>query len=369
MRRSLCLLILVLSAATLSAQTATRSLDIYLIDVEGGNATLFVSPAGEALLIDTGNGGANAGRDVGRIMDAVRAAGVTQIDHLITTHYHGDHFGGMTELAARIPIRHFVDHGANVQPNPNTDGFLENEYAALYGAMRHTVVEPGDRITMAGLDVRVVTSAGEVLQAPLAGGGSVNPYCGDYEPQAPDLGENGQSVGTHFSFGRFRVLHLGDLTWNKEFDLMCPANRLGAVDLFVVSHHGQPSSNGPVLVHAITPRVAILNNGTRQGGQPEAMRVLHSTPGLQDLWQLHFSLLSGQEHTVPGLFIANMVDEQPTGMPLSGIPAPARGAGAAPPPAHDGPAYWIKVSAQLDGSFTVTNGRNGFSKAYPVPPR
>jgi hypothetical protein len=166
------------------------------------------------------------------------------------------------------------------------------------------------------------------------------------------------------TFGRFRTVHMGDLTWNKEFDLMCPANRLGTVDLLVVSHHGQAVSNSEVLVHALAPRVAIMNNGTRKGGQPDAMKVLFSSPGLEDLWQLHFSQLSGQEYTVPGLFIANGTDEQLSAMPIAAIAAPAPGPNAAPPPAHNGPAYWIKVSAREDGSFTVANARNGFTKTY-----
>jgi len=159
-------------------------------------------------------------------------------------------------------------------------------------------------------------------------------------------------------------VHLGDLTWNKESDLMCPTNRLGTVDLFIVSHHGQAISNSEVLMHALSPRVAIMNNGTRKGGQPDAMKVMFSSPGLEDLWQIHFSLLSGQEYTVPGMFIANGVDEQPAAMPIAATTAPAPGPGAAPPPAHNGAAYWIKVSAREDGSFTVTNARNGFSKTY-----
>jgi hypothetical protein len=166
------------------------------------------------------------------------------------------------------------------------------------------------------------------------------------------------------TFGRFRLAHLGDLTWNKEFDLMCPSNRLGTVDVFVVSHHGQPISNSQVLVHALRPRVALLNNGTRKGGQPAAMQVLHASPGLEDLWQLHFSQLSGQEYTVPGAFIANTIDEALTAMPVAPIAAPAPGPGAPPAPVHNGTAYWLKLSAREDGSFTVTNARNGFTKSY-----
>jgi competence protein ComEC len=182
------------------------------------------------------------------------------------------------------------------------------------------------------------------------------------------MGENAQSVGSIVTFGKFRTAHLGDLTWNKEFDLMCPTNRIGTVDLFVVSHHGQPVSNSNVLVHAIESRVAIMNNGTRKGGQPDAMRIIHSAPRLEDLWQLHFSLLSGQEYTVPGLFIANAVDEPPPAMPVAAMAPPPPGPAAPPPPVHNGTAYWIKVSAQTDGSFSVTNGRNGFTKTYKARP-
>jgi competence protein ComEC len=365
MRRTICFLVVVLTAAVALAQNRGKALDIYLIDVEGGNATLFVTPGGENMLIDTGNGGAGAVRDAERIAAAVKDAGLKQIDHLVTTHYHGDHFGGMTEFAARVPVRHYIDHGPNVQPNPNVDAFLQKDYPALYSKAKHTVVKPGDRIAVGGgLDVRVVASAGQTIQSPVPGAGGQNPYCAEYKPQDPDPTENAQSVGSVITYGRFRTVHLGDLTWNKEGDLMCPVNRVGPVDLFIVSHHGQPVSNAPVLVHAIRPRVMIMNNGTRKGGQPPAMRVLHSSPGLEDLWQIHFSLLSGQEYTVPGMFIANGVDEAQAAMPIEAMTPPPGGPGAPPPPAHNGQAYWIKVSAMEDGSFTVTNARNGFTKRY-----
>jgi competence protein ComEC len=354
-----------LAVAFPAAQVRTsKTLDIYVVDVEGGNATLFVSPSGESVLIDSGNGGAAASRDADRIMAAVKDAGLTQINHLITTHWHGDHFGGMAELASRIQIRDFIDHGGNVQPAPPVDEFLQKVYPPLYAKSTHTVAKPGDKVAVAGLDWRIVTSAGATLKAPLPGGGKANPYCGGYKPQEVDKSENAQSVGSIITFGKFRVAHLGDGTWNKEFDLMCPTNFIGTVDLFVVSHHGQAISNSEVLVHALAPRVGIINNGTRKGGQPEAMRILHSSPGLEDLWQLHFSQLSGQEYTVPGMFIANGTDEPLAAMPVAALQAPPPGPGAPPPPAHNGAAYWIKVSAQTDGSFTVTNGRNGFSKTY-----
>jgi beta-lactamase superfamily II metal-dependent hydrolase len=341
-----------------------KTLDIYVVDVEGGNATLFVSPSGGSVLIDTGNGGAAAVRDAERIMAAVKAAGLTQIDNLITTHWHGDHFGAMAELTARIPIQRFIDHGGNVQPAPPADDFLQKVYPTLYAKGTHVVAKPGDKIAVAGLDWRIVTSAGATVKTPLPGGGKPNPYCAGFKPQEADKGENAQSVGSVVTYGKFRVAHLGDVTWNKEFDLMCPNNPIGTVDLFVVSHHGQAISNSEALVHALAPRVGIINNGTRKGGQPDAMRILHSSPGIEDLWQLHFSQLSGQEYTVPGMFIANSTDEPLTAMPVAGITAPPPGPGAPPPPAHNGAAYWVKVSAQTDGSFTVTNARNGFSKTY-----
>ena len=366
MRLSVAVLsVLTLVVAFPAAQARTsKTLDIYVVDVEGGNATLFVSPSGESVLIDSGNGGAAASRDADRIMAAVKDAGLTQVDHLITTHWHGDHFGGMAELASRIPIRDFIDHGGNVQPAAAADDFLQKVYPSLYGKSNHTVAKPGDKVDVAGLDWRIVTAAGATVKAPLSGGGKPNPHCASYKPKDADPSENAQSVGSVVAFGKFRVAHLGDVTWNKEFDLMCPNNPIGTVDLLVVSHHGQAISNSEVLVHALAPRVGIVNNGTRKGGQPEAMKILHSSPGLEDLWQLHFSQLSGQEYTVPGMFIANSTDEPLVAMPVAAIQAPPPGPGAPPPPAHNGAAYWVKVSAQTDGSFTVTNGRNNFSKTY-----
>ncbi len=351
-----------LSPAT--AQTRT-TLDIYVVDVEGGNATLFVAPSGASVLIDTGNVAPEAAiRDAERIMAAARDAHLTQIDHLITTHWHGDHFGGMAEVAKRILIREYIDHGPNIQPVAAFDEFFAKTYPALYGAAKHTVVKPGDTVAVAGLDWRIVTAAGAVQKTSLPGAGAANASCADFKPQPVDTTENAQSVGSIITFGKFRVAHLGDLTWNKEFDLMCPNNPIGTVDLFVVSHHGLGVSNSPALVHGLRPRVAIVNNGTRKGAVTETMKTLFSSPGLEDVWQIHFSQLSGQEYTVPGMFIANGIDEPLTAMPIQPIAAPPPGPGTPPPPAHNGPAYWIKVQAQQDGAFTVTNARNGFAKTY-----
>ena len=263
----------------------------------------------------------------------------------------------------RFPIKEFVDHGPNVQPGEAADTFLQKTYAPLIAKAKHTVAKPGDKIAMAGMDVRVVTSAGQTIKTALPGAGQPNPYCAGFKA-GENNAEDPQSVGVHVTFGRFRTVHLGDLTKNKEFELMCPNNRLGTVDVLLGLHHGQASSNSEVLMYALHPRVAIMNNGTRKGGEPDVMKTIHSSPGLEDLWQLHFSTLSGQEYTVPGMFIANTIDDQQPAMPIAPIPAPQPGPGATPAPVHNGTAYWIKVSAQRDGSFTVTNARNGFTKTY-----
>ncbi len=342
------------------SQTRT-TLDIYVVDVEGGNAVLFVTPAGESVLIDTGNLD-GATRDAARILDAARDAGVSRIDHLIITHWHADHFGGLAELAKQIPIREFLDHGPNAQPGAVADKFLADVYPALTKGAMHRVAKAGDRIALTGVDWRIVASAGAVLASPLPGAGARNSECARFEP-ADNNAEDPMSVASYITFGKFRTAHLGDLTRNVEFKLMCPMTLLPPVQLFLGMHHGQDSSNSPVMTHGLHPIAAIMNDGTRKGGQPYTMKSIYTSPGFRDLWQLHFSLLSGQEYTTPGLFIANEVDNQPDAMPIQPMPLPQPGVGA-PAPAHNGKAYWIKVAARSDGTFTVTNARNGFSKTY-----
>ena len=361
MRRLCCVVAMVMSAALVSAQRQAKTLDIYVVDVEGGNASLFVSPSGESLLIDAGNGGTAAARDAGRIVEAAKDAGLNQIDHVIITHWHGDHYGGLAELASQMPIRHFIDHGANIQPAEATDEFLKTTYPALYAKATHTVVKAGDAIPFAGVNTRVIAAAGQVIRTPLAGAGKPNAFCGPMKPLQA-IPEDTQSVTTYFTFGRFRALHPGDLTRDKERDLMCPTNRVGTIDVLVGPHHGQDTSNDEAFVHALQPRVVVMNNGTRKGGWPDVMRSFYTSPRFEDLWQLHFSLLSGQEYAAPGVFTANVIDEQPNALPVAPMPAPA--ANAPPPPVHNGRAYWVKVSAREDGTFTVTNTRNGFSKDY-----
>jgi beta-lactamase superfamily II metal-dependent hydrolase len=357
------LLTLALSVVPALAQSSkAKTFDIYVIDVEGGNATLFVAPSGDSTLIDTGTGGTHF-RDADRIMEAAKDAGLTHLDNLITTHWHHDHFGGMPDVASRIPVRNFIDHGPNTQVrNAIADDFIRKTYPSLYAEAKHTVVKAGDTIPMRGLDWRIVSAAGETIKAPLPGAGSPNPTCATFTPQPiSDDDENPQSVGSVITFGKFRMAHLGDLTWNKEFALMCPINRIGVLDLWIVSHHGLELSSSPQLVDAIRPRVAIMNDGPSKGGPPATMKTLFASPGLENLWEIHFSILSGQEYTVPGLFIANNLDDPITAMPIEPGSEPPRSMGM---PVHDGKAYYIKVSAQADGTFTVTNQRNMFSKTY-----
>src|SRR5262245_26548778 len=230
---ALCLAIVLSGAVVLAQARATKTLDLYVIDVEGGNAQLYVSPSGESVLIDSGNGGAAAVRDAARIMAAVKDRGLTRIDHLITTHFHGDHVGGLPELATHIPIREFIDHGPNVQPGPQIDAVMQ-QYAQLYAKAKHTVVRPGDRIPVADLDWHIVSGGEHILKSPLSGAGASNPYCASFSRHEtnPVSGgpvgntEDEQSVGSHVTFGKFRILYLGDFTWNQEFDLTCPINRI-----------------------------------------------------------------------------------------------------------------------------------------------
>lgn len=367
----------------LAAQVRTGTLTIYYIDTEGGQSTLFVGPAGESLLVDTGNAGE---RDLGRIAETLRSAGVTKIDHLWTTHYHGDHVGALLELAKQFPVAHFYDHGA---PHPN-DRLVSAQFLSAYESLsagKRTVVKPADKVKMTGVDITAVASANKFIRTNLPGGGAQNPSCAGAqqkdESAYPDP-DNGESAGFVLTYGRFRTIDLGDLTWNGELDLMCPTNRIGTVDLYLTSHHGLEKSGSPALVQALRPRVVVMNNGTRKGGTSEAFAGLQETVGIEDLWQLHWSYNVGLENA-PARFIAN-VDEPATilttppptpGAPRGGGPAapgapgapgagPARGRGGpgGPGAAAHTPAYLIKVSAQQDGSFTVTNTRNGFSKTY-----
>jgi competence protein ComEC len=355
-----------------SAQTPAdaKALGIYFIDTEGGQATLYVSPSGQTLLVDAGNAGE---RDLGRILEVLDVAGVRQIDHMFLTHYHGDHYGSLPELSKRIPIKHFYDHGESVEKErPNVAAFLK-AYADIVSRGVRTVVKPGDRIQFAGTDVIVVASDGNVLGVPVGkapGAGRANPACASFKERDetkvdPD---NHQSAGFVITYGRFRTVNMGDLTWSREFKLMCPSNPIGTVDLYLTTHHGLDQSGSAAFVHAVRPRVAIMNNGTRKGGHLQTYQILESSPGLEDLWQLHWSYWGGIEHNAPGVMIANV--DEPAQLAAIVAGSAANGQAAGTPPAGPGgnanhvPAHYLRVTARAEGSFAVMNSRNGYSKTY-----
>jgi beta-lactamase superfamily II metal-dependent hydrolase len=330
------LLLAALFLAAAGLLPAAKNLEIFFIDVEGGQATLFVSPSGESMLVDTGWGGFNR-RDADRIAAAAKSAGVKRIDYLVITHYHADHVGGVMQLAEKLPIRNFVDHGATVETSKNAE-ILYREYEDARKKGTHIQAKPGDKIPVKDLDVTVLSAAGNVLASPLPGAGKPNPECSSLQKKAADASENGQSVGTLVRYGDFKLLDLGDLTWNKEAELVCPVNKIGPVDVYLTSHHGTDASGPPQLIHAIAPRAAIMNNGARKGGSPDIWQTIHDTPSVQDLWQVHFAVPGGKEHNSADNFIAN-VDEACEGK-------------------------WLKLTAQKDGTFTVSNSRNKFEKSY-----
>jgi beta-lactamase superfamily II metal-dependent hydrolase len=318
--------------------SAAKNLEIYSIDVEGGQATLFVSPSGESMLVDTGWGGFNR-RDADRIVAAAKHAGVKKIDYLVITHYHSDHVGGVLQLSERMPIHNFVDHGPSVEDNQQGK-VLFNTYKEYRDKGNHIEVKPGDTVPIKGIDVKVLSAAGKVIDAPLPGAGQPNPECAGFQMKDPDPSENAQSVGLLITYGSFRMIDMGDLTWNKEKDLVCPVNKIGPVDLYLVSHHGMNISGSPQFVHALHPKVALMNNGPRKGGTPEAWQTIHDTPGLQDLWQLHFAVAGGKEHNSADNVIANL-DETTV---CTG--------------------NWVRVEAQKDGSFKLYNSRNKYEQSY-----
>jgi competence protein ComEC len=328
------------SLLAIPAVPAAKALEIYFIDAEGGQSTLIVDPQGESLLIDAGWDDFN-GRDANRIMAAAKDAGIDHIDDLVITHYHPDHVGGVAQLASRIKIGAFFDHG------PNTEADTRRNYA-IYEKIavqaKHTVVKPGDEIPLKGIRVQVLASAGADITTPLAGAGRPNPWCASEPKPLPDSSENAQSAGVLITFGKFRFIDLGDLTNQKELGLVCPSNLIGTVDLYLVTHHGTvhpgtgDSSNARAIVDALHPRVAVMENGALKGGHPVAWQTVHDSPGIEDFWQLHYSMAGAEQHNVPEKFIANV--------------------------GGNDEGYYIKVSAEPNAVFTVTNERNGFSKTY-----
>ena len=329
------------TASHASTAQAGKTLQIYFVDVEGGQATLFVTPAGQSLLIDTG-WPAHDGRDADRIVAAAGKAGISKIDFVLLTHYHQDHAGGITKLASKIPIGTVIDHGENREPTDAATEQVWQDYQRFLakGNFKRIIAKPGDNLRIRGIHAKVVSSDGALIKKPLRGAGGTNAACKSSGPYPADKTENSRSVGTMITFGKLRILDLGDLTWDKEMELMCPVNRLGRVDIYIVSHHGWIQSGSPALVHGIAPRVAIMDNGETKGGSPSSWDIIEISPGLEDLWQLHFSREGGPAHNVADRFIANL--------------------------ARPDVGNYLKVTAWKDGSFEVFNSRTETSKHYPA---
>jgi len=328
------------SGASFSALAAPHDpLQIFFIDVEGGQSTLFVTPSGHSLLIDTGWPG-NENRDADRIAAAAKAAGITRIDYVLLTHYHTDHAGGVPQLVSKIPVGSFIDHGPNREINGASAAQAYEAYQKVLadGHYGHIVAKPGDVLPIPELKVTVVSADGNLLAQPLPGAGAANSFCASSTDLPADQTENARSLGVEILFGRLKILDLGDLTRDKERELMCPVNKLGHVDLLVVSHHGLAQSSGAALVDAISPRVAIMDNGAMKGGSPEVWEIVTKAPGLEDLWQLHYSEAGGPSHNVTERQIANLQGTD-TG-------------------------YYLKVTVLENGRFEVFNSRNGATKAY-----
>jgi competence protein ComEC len=321
------------------AAPAARPLQIYWIDAEGGAATLIVSPGGQSLLIDSANRRPDD-RDARRIAAAAHDAGLSKIDMLLTTHYHGDHLGAAEALTKLIPVDLFVDHGDSVEMDRPKAADTYKAYVALTGGKRRSV-KPGDHIPLPGLQVTVVAAGGKVIDRPLKGGGPNKELCKTVETHKPDPDpENNQSVGIVLSYGKFDFLDLGDLPWDHELPLVCPLNRVGQVDVYQTTHHGLDRSGAPQVVWAARPRVAIMNNGPRKGGPASTFEILRKSPGLEDIWQGHLALGTPKEVNTAESMIANL------------------------DPSETCKGNWLKASVAADGSYTITNPRTGYSKTY-----
>lgn len=315
---------------------AAKDLNIYFVDVEGGQATVIVAPSGESMVVDTGWLG-YGGRDAQRIAEVAKHAHLKKIDYVLITHYHLDHVGGAFALTERIPVGTFIDHGPDTETGKGPSE-LDAVYQKALANSKHMVVKPGDSIPLKGVDIKVVEANGEHIAAPLPGAGQPNPACSAATKKEADPTENARSVGFLLTYNSFRFVDLGDLTWNKELGLACPNNLIGHVDVYLATHHGVDLSNSPAIVTALHPTVAIMNNGAKKGGSPSAWKVIRSSPGLKDIWQLHFAVAGAKETNAPDTFIANL-DPQCEGK-------------------------YIQLTVQPDGTYTVYNSRNKFSQTY-----
>jgi competence protein ComEC len=318
-----------------------KALQVYFVDVEGGQATLFVTPAHQSLLIDTGWPGYD-GRDADRIVAAAKRAGIKKIDYVLITHFHRDHVGGVPQLTARIPVGTFIDHGVNRETTDadTNEGWEAYQKVLATGKFKHIVGKLGDTLPIRGMKVTVISSDGELFGQPLSGAGQENAACKDAELYPADATENFRSLGTLITFGKLRLLDLGDLTHDQVAKLMCPVNKLGKIDIFIVSHHGWMQSDSPALVYGISPRVAIMDNGAKKGGSLSVWDTISKSPNLEGFWQLHYSEEGGAAHNGAEEFIAN-----PNG-PDAG--------------------NYLQLTVRPDGSFAVINSRTEKTTEYPA---
>ena len=346
--------VLVLFVLWCGSVFAAGKLDIYFINPEDGNAVLVVSPSGESMLLDSA---VPMEKSASRILAAMQAAGVKQIDYLVTSHYDNDHFGTVKMLAEKMPVVNFVDHGPPLHPENSNKNAVYLNYLHERDKGKHFVPDPGAFIEMRDLDVRVVTNQGRVLTDSLPGAGAPNPACWMTHLKNENHDEDSQSLGVVITFGKFRFIDLGDLTWNVSYRLFCPSNKVGPVDLYLITHHGLTldkeavgelstvSCCNPAEVYGLHPRVAILSSGEdykTRISTPEGWQTVRHSEGLEDIWQIHYLATGGKANNAVEPFVAcyNTVDCQG--------------------------GDWIKVSAAEDGAFTVTNKRNGFTKSYPA---
>lgn len=331
-----CWLLVLALAGAAAGQPARTSLDIYWIDVEGGAATLIVTPAGQSILMDAGWNREDA-RDARRIEAALRDADVERIDFFIASHFHGDHVGGLAALAERVPIGQFIDHGDSVDQASERGKATWEAYLEAVGDRRRSI-RPGDKLPLRGLEFSFVTAHGETLERPLLPLGP-NPHCGGSWPAPVESGENAVSLGYLLSLGAFQFLDLGDATVGLQLKLACPVNKLANVDVYQAPHHG--NGVAPQLTWALEPAVAVINNGPRKGGGAEGFQVLADTPRLEDVWQSHRPLDTDPAYRTADDLTANLADED------------------------DCRGHWIKATVNPDGrSYSITNGRNGISRAY-----
>jgi competence protein ComEC len=335
------LLLLAILPATAAPESTKNALRVYFVDVEGGQATLFVTPANEALLIDTGWPG-HEKRDADRIVAAAKNAGINKIDYVLITHFHTDHVGGLPQLAAKIPINAFIDHGDNRESTDAETVKGWNAYEKLLASKKYKriTLKPGDPLPVKGLNGVIVSADGVLLDHPFPGAGAENASCKDAQNYPADQTENARSLGSVFTFGKLRILDLGDLTSDKEIGLVCPQNKLGKIDIYIVSHHGWNQSGSPAMLNAIAPRVAIMDNGAKKGGTPSTWDIIEKSPNLENLWQLHYSDEGGAAHNAPAEFIAN-------------VEGPDAG-------------KYLKLTAWPDGKFEVFNSRTQQTKQYSV---